>query len=222
VQSDQFALLITIAIILLVSFPVHEFSHAFAAYRLGDGTAKMFGRLTLNPITHFDPVGGGMLILSGLIALTTHVPIVFGMAKPTPVSPANLRYRRYGELIVAAAGPLSNLVLAALAALPLRYILHSTLAVDTPPIVVYVLADFVSINLVLMVFNFIPIPPLDGSKVLYALLDPGTVWRLRPTLEQYGFFILIVLIIPLGPGGSVLGRILGAVVNPLFSLLVGV
>jgi Zn-dependent protease len=220
VQTDQLALLITIAIIVLVSFPVHEFSHAFAAYRLGDGTAKMFGRLTLNPIAHFDPVGGAMLILSGLIALSAHASILFGWAKPTPVSPANLRYRRFGEAIVAGAGPLSNLVLAALAALPLRYILHSTL--DVPPILVYILADFVSINLVLMVFNFIPVPPLDGSKVLYALLDPSTVWRLRPTLEQYGFFILIILIIPLGPGGSVLGRILGAVINPLFGLLVGV
>jgi Zn-dependent protease len=91
-----------------------------------------------------------------------------------------------------------------------------------PELVIFILADFVQINLVLMVFNFIPIPPLDGSKVLYALLDQGTVWRLRPTLEQYGFFILIILIIPLGPGGSLLGRVLGAVIDPLFSLLVGV
>jgi Zn-dependent protease len=220
VPTDQIALLITIAIIVLVSFPVHEFSHAFVAYRLGDGTAKMFGRLTLNPIAHFDPVGGAMLFISGLLALSAHTSILFGWAKPTPVSPANLRYRRFGEAIVAAAGPASNLILAAIAAIPLRLILHSTL--DVPPIIVYVLFDFVSINLVLMVFNFIPIPPLDGSKVLYALLDPSTVWRLRPTLEQYGFVILILLIIPIGPGGSLIGRILGAVVNPLFSLLVGV
>jgi Zn-dependent protease len=110
-------------------------------------------------------------------------------------------------------------VLAAIAALPLRFIVATHMRV--PDLVTFVLIDFVLINLVLMVFNFIPIPPLDGSKVLYALLDPGTVWRLRPTLEQYGFFILIVLIIPLGPGGSILGRVLGAVVDPLFSILVG-
>jgi Zn-dependent protease len=219
VQQDQLALLITIAIIVLVSFPVHEFSHALAAYRLGDGTAKMFGRLTLNPIAHFDPLGGALLIVSGLIALQAHATLIFGWAKPTPVSPANLRYRRYGEAIVAAAGPLSNLILAAVAALPLRFIIASH--TDVPDLIFYVLVDFVSINLVLMVFNFIPIPPLDGSKVLYALLDPSTVWRLRPTLEQYGFFILIILIVPLGPGGSLLGRILGAVVTPLFGLLVG-
>jgi Zn-dependent protease len=220
VQQDQIALIITIGIIILVSFPVHEFSHAFTAYRLGDGTAKLYGRLTLNPIVHFDPLGGVLLILSGLIALQTHAALIFGWAKPTPVSPMNLRYRRYGEAIVSAAGPVSNLLLAVVAALPLRYILHSTL--DVPPIVVYVLADFVSINLVLMIFNFIPVPPLDGSKVLYALLDPSTAYRLRPTLEQYGFFVLIILIIPIGPGGSLLGRILGAVVDPLFGLLVGV
>jgi Zn-dependent protease len=220
VAQDQLALLITIAIIVLVSFPVHEFSHALAAYRLGDGTAKLFGRLTLNPIAHFDPIGGAMLLISGLLALSAHAAILFGWAKPTPVNPSNLRYRRYGEAIVAGAGPLSNLVLAAIAALPLRLIIAAHM--NVPTLVVYILADFVQINLVLMVFNFIPVPPLDGSKVLYALLDPTTVWRLRPTLEQYGFFILIFLIIPLGPGGSVLGRVLGAVIDPLFSLLVGV
>ena len=219
--QDQLALLITIGIIVLVSFPVHEFSHALAAYRLGDGTAKLFGRLTLNPIAHFDPIGGVMLILSGLVAMQAHAAILFGWAKPTPVNPANLRYRRYGEAVVAAAGPLSNLVLAAAAALPLRFIIAAHMT-SVPQIVVYILADFVQINLVLMVFNFIPVPPLDGSKVLYALLDPATVWRLRPTLEQYGFFILIILIVPLGAGGSVLGRVLGAVIDPLFSLLVGV
>jgi Zn-dependent protease len=220
VQTDQLALLVTIAIIVLVSFPVHEFSHALVAYRLGDGTAKLFGRLTLNPVAHFDPVGGLMLLISGLIALQAHAAILFGWAKPTPVNPANLRYRRYGEAIVAAAGPLSNLILAAIAAMPLRFIGAGHL--QMPELVIFILADFVQINLVLMVFNFIPIPPLDGSKVLYALLDQGTVWRLRPTLEQYGFFILIILIIPLGPGGSLLGRVLGAVIDPLFSLLVGV
>ena len=219
-QTDQLALLVTIAIIVLVSFPVHEFSHALAAYRLGDGTARLFGRLTLNPVAHFDPVGGLMLLISGLIALEAHAAILFGWAKPTPINPSNLRYRHWGEAIVAAAGPLSNLILATIAALPLRFLLAGH--VDAPELLIFILADFVQINLVLMVFNFIPIPPLDGSKVLYALLDQGTVWRLRPMLEQYGFVILIVLIIPLGSGGSLLGRVLGAVVDPLFRLLVGV
>ena len=98
--------LLAAGIILLVSFPVHEFSHAWAAYRLGDGTAKLFGRLTLNPIVHFDPLGGFLLLVSSLIG------VGIGWAKPTPVNPINLRGGRRSEGLVAAAGPLSNLVLA--------------------------------------------------------------------------------------------------------------
>ena len=106
---------------LLVGFPVHEFSHALAAYRLGDGTARMFGRLTLNPIVHFDPLGGLMLVISAL-----GTGFFFGWAKPTPVNPMNLQGGRRGEAIVALAGPASNLIMAAVAAIPLRFILGST------------------------------------------------------------------------------------------------
>ena len=211
--EERIAQFITIGIILLVSFPVHEFSHALAALRLGDGTAKLFGRLTLNPIVHFDPLGGLMLLLTGLLGFG------FGWAKPTPVNPNNLRGGRQGEAIVSFAGPASNLVLAVAAALPLRYILATHVAV--PDLVTFVLADFVLINLALMVFNLIPIPPLDGAKVLYALLDPRTAYQVRPYLEQYGFFFLFFLIIPLGPGGSILGRLFVAIVGPLSDLLVG-
>jgi Zn-dependent protease len=213
VTEERIAQFITIGIILLVSFPVHEFSHALAALRLGDGTAKLFGRLTLNPIVHFDPLGGLMLLLTGLLGFG------FGWAKPTPVNPNNLRGGRQGEAIVSFAGPASNLVLAVAAALPLRYILATDVAV--PDLVTFILADFVLINLALMVFNLIPIPPLDGAKVLYALLDPRTAYQVRPYLEQYGFFFLFFLIIPLGPGGSILGRLFVAIVGPLSDLLVG-
>ena len=105
ITPDQFIL---IAIFLLVGFPVHEFCHAFVAYRLGDATAKMFGRLTLNPIVHFDPIGGLFLIVSVLAG----TGFVFGWAKPTPVNPGNLRDRRNGEVLVSLAGPASNLVMA--------------------------------------------------------------------------------------------------------------
>ena len=211
--EQRLAQFIAIGIILLVSFPVHEFSHALAAYRLGDGTAKLFGRLTLNPVVHFDPVGGLMLVVTALFGFG------FGWAKPTPVNPNNLRGGRQGEAIVSFAGPASNLVLAVAAALPLRYIVATHL--EVPAILSSVLEYFVVINLALMLFNFIPIPPLDGAKVLYAFLDPRTAYQIRPVLEQYGFLILIVLIIPLGAGGSILGRLFVALIGPLSDLLVG-
>ena len=210
--------LIVIAIMLLVGFPVHEFAHALVAYRLGDGTAKLFGRLTLNPIVHFDPIGGTMLVFTMLLSKGA---FGFGMAKPTPVNPMNLEGGRRGEAFVAAAGPISNLVLAAAAAIPLRYLL----ATDTLdlPLLIQVLAMFIQINLLLMVFNLIPIPPLDGSKVMFAFMDRRTEYQIRPVLEQYGLVILILLIIPIVPGGgSVLGRVISPIIDGIFSILVGV
>lgn len=218
-MSDQLlAAIIVVAIMLLVGFPVHEFSHALAAYRLGDSTARFMGRLTLNPVVHFDPLGG---ILLGLTFLVSQGSFGFGWAKPTPVNPRNLEGGRYGEAIVAAAGPISNLVLAIAAALPLRYILATpSIAEQVPFIVLYVLLLFVNINIVLMVFNLFPIPPLDGSKVLFAFLPPQVAWRWRPILEQYGFILLlIVFFVP--PGQSIGGRILIPIIDAIVSFLVG-
>jgi Zn-dependent protease len=211
---------IVVAIMLLVGLPVHEFSHALAAYRLGDGTAKMFGRLTLNPIVHFDPVGGTLLALTFIGSAASGAPIGFGWAKPTPVNPMNLEGGSRGEALVAAAGPLSNFVLAAIGALPLRFILATDM-VGIPEIVVTTLALFVQINLLLMIFNFIPIPPLDGSKVMFAFMDRRTEYQVRPFLEQYGFLILLaVLFFPFG--NSIGSRIITPILDGLFSLLVGV
>ena len=109
--SHTCPIVIAVAIMLLVGFPVHEFSHALAAYRLGDSTAKLFGRLTLNPVAHFDPLGG---ILLAVTFIASSGSFGFGWAKPTPVNPPNLQGGRRGEAIVAAAGPISNLVLAAI------------------------------------------------------------------------------------------------------------
>ena len=205
---------------LLIGLPVHEFSHAWVAFRLGDGTAKMFGRLTLNPIAHFDPVGGTLLALTFIGSSFTGTPLGFGWAKPTPVNPLNLDGGRRGEALVAAAGPVSNFVLAAVGALPLRFILaQETLIV--PDIVVTVLFLFVQINLLLMIFNLIPIPPLDGSKVLFAFLDRRTEYQVRPFLEQYGFFILLFLLF-VPPGNSIGGRIILPILDALLTLLVGV
>jgi len=203
--------LVACAIIVFIGFPFHEFAHAMAAFQLGDSTAKLFGRLTLDPRAHIDPMGALLVFLAG-----------FGWAKPTPVNPYNLRGGRNGEALVALAGPLSNLVLATVFALPLRYIL--TTRMDLPALVVNTLAFLVFINLLLMVFNLIPIPPLDGSKVLFALLDRQTEMRWRPVLEQYGFVILIVAVfLPILPGQQTLvGIVIREVAYPLFDLLAGV
>jgi Zn-dependent protease len=217
VSEDFVARVIVVAIMLLVGFPVHEFAHALAAYRLGDSTAKLFGRLTLNPIAHFDPLGGILLAVSFIGS-----GFGFGWAKPTPVNPANLAGGRRGEAMVAAAGPLSNLVLAAAAALPLRFILSTAeLSAQIPGLVILILYLFVYINLVLMIFNLLPIPPLDGSKVLFAFLPPRLAWQWRPILEQYGFILLLLLFF-LPPGNSIGGRILRPILDALFSVLVGV
>src|SRR5688572_22527127 len=172
---------------LLIGLPVHEFSHALAAYRLGDGTAKLFGRLTLNPIAHFDPIGGTLLALTFIGSAATGGALGFGWAKPTPVNPLNLDGGRRGEAIVAAAGPVSNLVLAIAGAIPLRYMFANPDLITQVPMMFDVLHLFVQINLLLMIFNLIPIPPLDGSKVLFAFLDRRTEYQIRPFLEQYGF-----------------------------------
>jgi Zn-dependent protease len=203
-----------VAVMLLVSFPIHEFSHALAAYRLGDGTAKLMGRLTLDPRAHFDPTGGVLLAVSVLF-----VGFGFGWAKPTPYNPMNLRYGRWGEAIVSAAGPISNLVLAIAASIPLRYIDATNM---DAPLLADFLDFFVFINLVLMVFNLIPIPPLDGSKVLFAFMNPRTVWQVRPILEQYGLVILLAaLLLPIFGGRTLINIVFGELLYPLQSILTG-
>ena len=203
-------LIVAIALIILVSFPVHEFSHALAAYRLGDGTAKLFGRLTLNPVAHFDPMGAAFLVISALVGRG------IGWAKPTPVNTANLRYGSAGDAIVSFAGPASNLVLAAAVALPLRFILGTDLVADVPDFVLNVMYNFVIINCGLFVFNLIPVPPLDGSAIMLAALDPRTAYQVRPVLLQYGPIILLVLILT-----GFASIVLGPIIDALVSLLVG-
>lgn len=207
---------IVVAIMLLVGFPVHEFAHALAAYRLGDSTARFMGRLTLNPIAHFDPLGGILLAVTFIGS-----SFGFGWAKPTPVNPSNLEGGRYGEAIVALAGPISNLVLAIAAAIPFRYLIANPgLAEQIPLMVLNIVYLFVTINVVLMVFNLFPIPPLDGSKVLFAFLPPQVAWRWRPMLEQYGFILLLILFF-FPPGASIGGRILLPIIFGLRDFLVG-
>jgi Zn-dependent protease len=214
VQDHPIEALVLLAFFLLLSFPVHEFAHALTAYRLGDATAKLFGKLTLNPIAHFDQVGGTILVISILL---TGFP--FGFAQ-TPVNPRNLR-GRHGDAVVAAAGPISNLLLAAVFAIPLRILLaNPTLGGSSFEEIATLLFFIVQGSLVLGLFNLIPIPPLDGGAILFSFLPPRTAWQLRPFLAQYGFFLIILLIIPIGDG-SILGRVIGPIVNAVLGVLVG-
>jgi len=213
VQENPVAAIALIAFFLLLSFPVHEFAHAFAAYRLGDSTAKMFGRLTLNPIAHFDRFGGTMLVVSILV---TGFP--FGFAQ-TPVNPRNLR-GRYGEAIVSAAGPLSNLILAAIFAIPLRIMLSDPNLLFDNFQIASILSFIVNGSIILGLFNLIPIPPLDGGTILLSVLSPRTAWTIRPFLSQYGFFLLILLILPIG-GQSIIGRVLLPIAEVVYGILVG-
>ena len=169
-------------LVFVVAITIHEFMHAFTAYRLGDPTAARLGRVTLNPVAHFDPLG----FLFTVLLVLGFAPIAWG--KPVPVNPGNFRNPKRGMLLVAAAGPLSNLVQAVLFAIPWRFA-----SPDWPPGVLTLLETGVVLNIALVVFNLLPIPPLDGHKILTGLLPDFWYGVLAP-MEQYGFAILLVLI----------------------------
>jgi Zn-dependent protease len=170
------------AVVLLFSVIVHEVAHGYIALLNGDPTARMLGRITLNPVPHIDLIG---TILLPLLLLMTHAGILFGWAKPVPVNPLNYRNYRWGEFAVSAAGPVSNLALAAIFALLLR------LDLGNPGFMQ--LAYFgVSINIFLALFNLIPIPPLDGSHILSILL-PRDLARLYAYLQPVGFVLILIL-----------------------------
>ncbi|MEI6843508.1 MAG: site-2 protease family protein [bacterium] len=190
-------------IIFIFSVIIHEVSHGYAAYLQGDNTAKFAGRLTLNPIPHIDPLGS--IILPGLLALSGS-PVVVGWAKPVPFNPYNLRNQRWGEAIVAVAGPLSNIILAIVFGLFLRLNILSSLG--------GLFGYIVLINLVLATFNLVPIPPLDGSKILFSIL-PYRFQKIRNILEQYGTFILIFFVF-------FLWQFLFPVISLEFKLLTGI
>ena len=185
---------------------VHEVSHGFAAEALGDPTPRIQGRLTLNPLKHLDWFGSVLLpTLSYMLG-----GVIFGWAKPVMINPYNLRGGRWGEAMVAVAGPLSNIVLAVIFSQIIRY--GSVLGVSQS--FTSFLLQVVIVNLVLAVFNLIPIPPLDGSKILFAFLPQHQVMKVRGFLEQYGFVLVLLLI-------TFLGSIIYPVVSFLLRLLVG-
>jgi len=199
--------LIAAGLVLLVGFPVHEFAHAWAAYVQGDATAKMFGRLTLNPKVHLDTTGSILLLISALAGW------VIGWAKPTPYNAANLRNRRNGEVLVALAGPAANMIVAAAAGIVFRLII--AFQVPLPIAVGVVLLYFIQYQVLLAIFNLLPIPPLDGSAVLLRFLSPRRAWEVRGMLAQYGIIVLLVIVVLIGP---LLGQVVGSVTRALVGL----
>lgn len=217
-SEDLVRAIIWIGLFVLVAGPVHECAHAFTAWKLGDGTAKLFGRVTLNPIPHIDPVGALMIVVSSLAGWG------LGWAKPTPVNPYNLR-GRHADSIVAAAGPISNLGLAFIFAVLYRVLPDQAADIyaytrSVPGILSLICVYGVTLNVGLMIFNLIPVPPLDGSHVLLDFLDPRTSMQLRPIFSQYGIFLLFLIIIPFG-GQSVVGAIFEKVAAPFIRFLLG-
>jgi len=173
--------------ILIMSVVIHEVAHGYAALWLGDVTAKYAGRLTLNPIKHIDPVGS--IILPVVMALLPG-NLIFGWAKPVPYNPYNLKNQRWGELIVAAAGPLSNIILALIFGILIRF----SPVLGLPQSFVEISVTVVLINLILAIFNLIPVAPLDGSKILYSLLPEDKARAFADFTQRYGIFLLICFI----------------------------
>jgi len=184
---DPIILIIQIAI-LLMSVVIHEVSHGLTANRLGDPTAKYAGRLTLNPIKHLD-LWGSFLIPLFLIIIGS--PFLFGYAKPVPYNPNNLRNKKWGPAMVAFAGPAINLIIALVFGLTLRFVPLSSSAFGLGMIQIFIY--IVLLNLVLAVFNLIPIPPLDGSKVIAAIL-PYNVRLAIERMERYGLILVLFFI----------------------------
>ena len=179
---------------LVIALTIHEFSHAFMADKFGDPTPRSYGRVSLNPLAHLDPLGTLMLIVAH-----------FGWGKPVPIDPYNLTKRE--EIIVGLAGPVSNFILALFFSLVIRFF----------PI--YPLVIFIQTNLVLAIFNLLPIPPLDGSKIFINILPEEQSIQWQQAFEQYGFVLLAVLLfLPIG-GSNIINLIISPILNFFLKLL---
>ena len=201
---DTYTLLqiFTKVVIVFLILPIHEFAHAWAAHKMGDDTAKYMGRLTLNPLAHVDWIGAICLVLTG-----------FGWAKPVPINPVKFRKPRFGTAITAAAGPISNIIVAFLALVVYRILACTSFVTgsgDMPYFVMYMLSFFVQVNIGLAIFNLIPIPPLDGSKILQYF----TSAKFDRFVAQYSqvismaFLVIVVSGVLSAPLGWLSGKIL--------------
>jgi Zn-dependent protease len=173
--------------ILIMSVVIHEVSHGFMAEYFGDKTARFAGRLTLNPIKHLDLFGS---ILLPALLIITHSPFLIGWAKPVPYNPYNLRNRKWGTIAVASAGVIANFCIAIFFGLILRF----TQGMNMPAGFQFIISSIVLLNLGLGIFNLVPIPPLDGSKILFNLL-PGSSFRVLNFLEKYSLILVLLFVV---------------------------
>lgn len=176
---------VLIALILVAAIAIHEFAHAWVADRLGDPTPRVQGRVTINPLAHLDPMGTVLLFLIG-----------FGWGKPVMFDPYNLKNPVRDTAIIAAAGPASNLIMAALLAVVIPILIN--MAPGTSPILYFILSTSIYYNCMLAIFNLLPLHPLDGGKILSALLPPTTALEYDRFMYRYGQLVLLALIIPWG------------------------
>ncbi len=191
--------------VLIMSVVIHEVSHGYAAYFQGDHTAEYQGRLTLNPFKHLDLVGS---VILPLVLVITHSPFLVGWAKPVPFNPYNLRFRRWGEALVAIAGPVSNIVIALIFGLLIRFA-----SASLSPAFIQISVVIVFTNLFLAIFNLAPVPPLDGSKILFAFL-PNQGGSVRIFLEKYSLILAFAFIF-------YLSSYLYPIVQALFTFITG-
>ncbi len=190
---------------LIIAIDVHEFAHAYAATHLGDPTPKLQGRLTLNPLAHLDPLGTLMLLV-----------VRFGWGKPVQFDPYNLQNPRRDAAIISLAGPAANLITASILSLILNFLMPTSsslffLGSILPPIIF--------LNIILAVFNLLPIHPLDGGKILVGILPPSDAVEIDQFLHHYGIFLLIILIFPIWGGVSPVLYLLSPIINLLTSIL---
>lgn len=184
---------------LVIAIAIHEFAHAWAADRLGDPTPRVQGRLTLNPLSHLDPIGTIALLLVG-----------FGWGKPVQFDPYNLENPRRDAAIISFAGPLSNIALAVIFSLILRLMVGAN--IQSLAAINYIL-PFVYLNVVLAIFNLIPIHPLDGGKILVWLLPSDIAHNWDRILQQYGTFLLLILVLPLWGGQTIASTLIGPTIR---------
>ena len=207
--------IIIVLIVILLSMTIHEAMHAFMGYVLGDSTAKEEGRLTLNPIRHIDPV---MTILLPLIMVVLHAP-VFGGAKPVPFNPNRVRFGDWGAALVALSGPITNLVIAFIAfgVGVFSGVINNAGAVQST-IFGLIISTAVSVNLGFFVFNMLPIPPLDGSRILYAVA-PDSIRGVMQKIEQNGILLVMIIVVLFS---DVIGQVMSGCIKAILRVFMNI